>query len=42
MLLKHINMRSEEAYLPQMNFILPRIMQLIDQKRYHLSSAGNE
>jgi len=33
-LLKHINMKSEQKYLPQMNFILPRILQLIDQKRF--------
>lgn len=32
-LLKHINMRSEEAYLPQMNFILPKVLQLLDYKR---------
>lgn len=32
-LLKRINQRSEESYLPQMNFILPKVLQLIDAKR---------
>lgn len=30
-LLKDINMRSKEKYLPQMNFILPRILQLVNK-----------
>ena len=32
-LLKRINQRSEESYLPQMNFVLPKVLQLIDAKR---------
>jgi hypothetical protein len=36
-LLRHINNRSREKYLPQMNFILPKVLQLIDSKRHSSS-----
>jgi hypothetical protein len=35
-LLKRINQRSEhinQSYLPQMNFVLPKVLQLVDAKR---------
>ena len=34
-LIRHINMRSTESYLPQMNFILPKILQIIESKRFY-------
>ena len=33
-LVRHINLRSTESYLPQMNFILPKVLQIIESKRY--------
>jgi hypothetical protein len=34
-LIRHINQRSSESYLPQMNFILPKVLQIIESKRYN-------
>jgi FKBP12-rapamycin complex-associated protein len=34
-LVRHINQRSSESYLPQMNFILPKVLQIIESKRYN-------
>jgi hypothetical protein len=39
-LLIFLNMRSNEKYLPQMNFILPKVLHLIDSKRYSSEQMG--
>jgi hypothetical protein len=39
-LLIFLNMRSSERYLPQMNFILPKVLHLIDSKRYSTEQMG--
>jgi len=36
-LLRYINNKSRDKYLPQMNFILPKVLQLIDSQRHSSS-----